>query len=161
MAIVRTCGLFVINDEDGVVCLHPTHHAIDFWSIPKGVLDEGETELEAAIRETYEECNINFDINNLVVRELTPQRYKHGKKKLCSFAVLQRDNPDIDFSEFKLRCNSNVPKERGNFPEVDAFGWVPIKKAKLFLHYPQVLALKELYMDKLLQPIKFCGSFVE
>lgn len=161
MAIVKTCGLFIINGDDEVLCLHPTRQAIDFWSIPKGVIDEGETELEAAIRETHEECNIEFEINALKVRQLTDQRYKHGKKKLCSFGVLQSDNPDIDFSEFKLRCNSNVPKERGGFPEVDAFGWVPIKKAKLFLHYPQALALEELFVDKLLQPIKYYGSFAE
>ena len=148
MAIVRTCGLFIVNEDDEVVCLHPTNHAIDFWSIPKGVIDEGETELEAAIRETWEESNITFDINNTVFRELTPQRYKHGKKKLHSFAVLAGDNPHIDFSKFKLRCNSNVPRSRGGFPEVDAFGWVHVSKAKLFLHYPQADALEELYTKK-------------
>jgi hypothetical protein len=32
--------------------------------------------------------------------------------------------PSVNFDLFKLKCNSNVPKERGGFPEMDDYKWV-------------------------------------
>jgi hypothetical protein len=34
---------------------------------------------------------------------------------------------------FKLKCNSNVPKERGGFPEMDDYKWVLIDEARDYI----------------------------
>lgn len=54
----------IIEDELGrILCLksdYKTH-----WALPGGVIDAGESPLEAAIRETKEEINIDIDIDAL------------------------------------------------------------------------------------------------
>lgn len=48
-------GGVVINKEGKVLIVNQNN---DSWSLPKGHIDEGEKELEAAIREIYEESGI-------------------------------------------------------------------------------------------------------
>jgi hypothetical protein len=60
------------------------------------------------------------------------------------FLFLETENPKIDLSVFKLKCNSNVPEDRGGFPEMDAYEWADIETAKKYLHPTQVAALEEI-----------------
>jgi len=99
------------------------------WSIPKGRIDAGETELEAAYREVKEETNINLlDYIGRVI-PLGICKYHHRRKKLCGFAF----EYDGRFKD-KLKCVTFV---RDKFPEVDRYKWVSFKKAFQLIHYTQ------------------------
>ena len=56
----KSCGCIIINDENEVLLIH---HNAGHWDFPKGHMEEGETEVETAIREVKEETNIDVEIN--------------------------------------------------------------------------------------------------
>ena len=50
-----TAGIFLFNGKHEILLVHPTNARMDTWSIPKGYVDDGETVLETAKREFFEE----------------------------------------------------------------------------------------------------------
>ena len=50
----KSCGMIVINDGKVLIVKQNS----GFYGFPKGHMEEGETEIETAIRETREETNI-------------------------------------------------------------------------------------------------------
>lgn len=149
MAKVLAAGIFLINKEQKILICHPTNHPADVWSIPKGKVENEELEIDAALRETYEETNVDLTHVDWLI-ELDIQTYSHKKKALRPFVVLETKNPSIDFSSFEFKCNSNVPKERGGFPEMDDYKWVDVETARKLLHPTQVACLDtiEKFIDK-------------
>ena len=143
MAKVMAAGLFLVNKDNKILIGHPTHHAQNVWSIPKGKIEEGEESFEAALRETYEETNINLIGLDLNYSSLPTQTYTHKKKALVPFVLLEIDNPGLDFNSFDIKCNSNVPEERGNFPEMDDYSWKSIDELIEggLIHYTQMACL--------------------
>src|SRR3954470_24008713 len=53
-----SCGTLIVNPDGKLLLCHVTGTA--HWDIPKGMQDAGETTLEAAIRELWEEAGIRF-----------------------------------------------------------------------------------------------------
>lgn len=139
MGKVRAAGLFLVNKEDKILVGHPTNHDPNFWSIPKGKIDGDETPLEAAIRETYEESNVKLfkDLHKFV--EIGKYVYRHKKKDIMLYAIFEPEHASWD--KIIIKCNSNVPEERGGFPEMDDFKWVTLDEARKILHKTQVDAL--------------------
>lgn len=56
----KSCGCIVINDKNEVLLIH---HNAGHWDFPKGHVEEGETEIQTAIREVKEETNIDVKVN--------------------------------------------------------------------------------------------------
>lgn len=56
----KSCGCIVLNDKNQVLLIH---HNAGHWGLPKGHVEEGETEVETAIREVKEETNIDVEVN--------------------------------------------------------------------------------------------------
>lgn len=54
----KSCGIIVFNKEKVLVI----HQNVGHWGLPKGHMEEGETEEETAIREVFEETGISADI---------------------------------------------------------------------------------------------------
>ena len=54
----KSCGAMVINDGK-VLLVHQTN---DVWCFPKGHMEDGETEIETALREIKEETNLDVNI---------------------------------------------------------------------------------------------------
>lgn len=139
---VKTAGLFIVNSENKILIAHPTGH--DFWSIPKGKIEDGESIVDAAIRETWEETN--FDAGSAThFTEIEKVKYKHGKKILYPVVLLERTNKRMgDFTSQELKCNSIVSEDarwNAGQPEMDDWKWVDIDEAKSVLHYTQVACL--------------------
>lgn len=70
------------------------------WSIPKGIIEDGESTQEAARREFNEETGVTIDGNLLELGSIK----QSGQKTITAFAVCK----DIDASKFKaihLRWN--------------------------------------------------------
>lgn len=56
----KSCGCIVINDRNEILLiLHNAGH----WDFPKGHVEDGETEIQTAIREVKEETNIDVEVN--------------------------------------------------------------------------------------------------
>jgi 8-oxo-dGTP pyrophosphatase MutT (NUDIX family) len=135
-------GIFLIRKNNKILVCHPTKHSKNFWSIPKGRVEDNEEILETAIRETFEETNIDV-AKWKVIHSLEPIEYDTDKKILHSFAIFEKENP-WNFDKFEIKCNSNVAPEKGGFPEMDDFKWVATKEAKGLFHTAQMKALEEL-----------------
>lgn len=99
-------------------------------SLPKGHLELGETLMECAIRETYEEANIIIDSSNFY-KELSSFEIcfnNHDSEEVCKtitpllFFICEEGNPEpkekrmvhveyLEFDEFLKRCSyDNVKK---------------------------------------------------
>ncbi|MES2088094.1 MAG: NUDIX domain-containing protein [Patescibacteria group bacterium] len=73
MKVTETAGGIVVNKNGDVAIV--SNRGVS-WSLPKGKIDQGETDLAAAIREIYEETGIT---DPTLVRDLgTYERYKNG-----------------------------------------------------------------------------------
>ena len=56
----KSCGCIVINDKNEILLiLHNAGH----WDFPKGHVEDGETEVQTAIREVKEETNIDVEVD--------------------------------------------------------------------------------------------------
>lgn len=142
MSKVQAAGVFLVRKDGKLLVCHPTNHAPNVYSIPKGKIENDETKFEAALRETEEETNINLNkLNGFNVYELESVTYKHGKKTLHPFLFLENNDSVIDWETIEIKCNSNVPESRGGFPEMDGYLFVTLKEAETLLHDTQVLCL--------------------
>lgn len=145
MAREHASGIFILRKDGKLLICHPTNHAVDFYSIPKGKIELGETKIEAAIRETFEETNIDlFGTKDFHVTQLESVGYRSGKKTLHPFLYKEKLISTFDWENIEIKCNSNVPIERGGFPEMDGYKWVEISEAKPLLHETQVIALSQI-----------------
>jgi 8-oxo-dGTP pyrophosphatase MutT (NUDIX family) len=110
-----SCGIVVVNDSAELLLCHVTGH--DHWDLPKGGLRSGESPLQGAVRETYEETGLRFEAPALL--ELGRFAYS-ARKDLHLFAAR---HPRIDPAE--LFCVSRfVDRATGReLPEMDGFGW--------------------------------------
>jgi 8-oxo-dGTP pyrophosphatase MutT (NUDIX family) len=138
-------GIFVVRKDGKLLVCHPTNHASDFWSIPKGKADDGESMMDCALRETLEETNLDLkDAPFFSVHELASVNYGHGKKMIFPFLYWETLNSDRDWETTEIKCNSNVPEERGGFPEMDEYKWVSLEEARSILHATQVACLDKI-----------------
>ena len=64
----KSCGCIILNDKNEVLLIH---HNAGHWDFPKGHMEEGETEVQTAIREVKEETNIDVEVN---------EKYKYSTK---------------------------------------------------------------------------------
>ena len=71
MKYEKSCGAIVVDDEKVLLVKHNAGH----WDFPKGHVEEGETEIETAIREVKEETNIDIKIEkeNKYISEYSPK----------------------------------------------------------------------------------------
>jgi 8-oxo-dGTP pyrophosphatase MutT (NUDIX family) len=144
MSKILAAGIFLVRKNGTLLICHPTNHKPDFWSIPKGKLDENETPLAAAIRETFEESNISLLFNEKNIIALEPVNYGHKKKMLYPFVFFESMSVVLDWDNFDIKCNSNVPLDRGGFPEMDDYKWVTIEEARPLLHETQAACLDKI-----------------
>ena len=111
------------------------------WSIPKGLVEEGEDIFHAALREFEEETGVRID-NNATFTNLGSNQT--GPKIITIFAT----NTDIDIT--KVTSNTfemEWPPKSGlmqTFPENDRSQWFSIEEAKIKIFKGQVIFLTRL-----------------
>ena len=139
-----TNGAYIIDNLGKILVTHPTGLTMGVWSIPKGLNDEGESSLEATIREVKEETRIDLKLFSGIYkyRDLGKILYKSKKKYLHGHSFFI----DLPLSEmnFNLMCDSTfICKTTGvEIPENDITMWVDYKFANDFLHESQQTFLK-------------------
>ena len=117
MARALSCGVIVRRHSGELLLCHATGR--DYWDLPKGVLDPGETPIEAAMRELREEAGLTLPA--YAVRDLGVHQYL-PRKDLHLFVV---DPPQPAFSTDVCRCTTTYRNRSGrDVPEIDGYRWV-------------------------------------
>lgn len=122
--MIVTCGTYLYSSVHGkfLVC-HPTNSRWNSWSIPKGVMEPGESVYEVCVRELHEETGIDLSKVDIKSKHALPSRkYNKRAKTLESFLVIT----DKDFSEHQYTSNLVEGKD---FPENDKWKWVALEEA--------------------------------
>lgn len=115
---VRAAGCVVwrstAGDDVEVLVIHRDRY--DDWSFPKGKLDAGETEREAALREVREETNVEGELGDeLALVSYTDHK---GRPKTVRYWLLE-------YVSGRFEPND----------EVDAIAWLDVEAARARLSY--------------------------
>ncbi|RAW01409.1 NUDIX domain-containing protein [Pseudochryseolinea flava] len=126
--LVHPGGPFYAKKNEGV------------WSIPKGMPDNGEALLDAALREFEEETGI---VPHKPFKALKPVRMKSGKV-VHAWTFLGKWDPaaGIVCNTFELEWPPHSGKKI-NVPENDRAGWFSLEKAKEMIRPAQIPLLEE------------------
>ena len=112
--VVLAAGGVVLDDEGRVALVYRPKY--DDWSFPKGKLEPGETEEQAALREVREETGIEAELG----RELGVVSYRDPK-----------DRPKtVRYWEMRRRGGDFTPNR-----EVTELRWLPPEEAEAELSY--------------------------
>ncbi|ASS58694.1 NUDIX domain-containing protein (plasmid) [Rhizobium leguminosarum] len=137
--VIRSAGLLIyrrVSWDIEVLLVHPggpfwARKDEAAWSIPKGLVEAGEDELAAAIRETAEELDI------AVNGRFTPLgEYRQPGGKIVIAWSIEAD-PVLDVnaiqsSEFQMEWPPRSGRVK-SFPEVDRAGWFSLPDAAIKL----------------------------
>lgn len=125
-----SCGT-IFHDGEQLLIGHITNSKN--WDIPKGQLEQGETYLNCAGREFFEETNYRLLANNMKPLGLFP--YIKGKQLFLYNYKLRRLPPNL------FRCNS-FTKE--GFPELDKFKYVKFSELEKYVSKSLFLIISSL-----------------
>lgn len=121
MEKVISCGSIIVKDNK-ILIAKP--YGNQKWNIPKGKMEDYETSLDTAIRETQEECNIDITKNRIIYIGT----FEYLKKKLlCLYLVFINYEPT-------LKCNSTFFATKANkeVPEMVDFKWIEFDDYKRY-----------------------------
>ncbi|QND24370.1 NUDIX domain-containing protein (plasmid) [Rhizobium leguminosarum bv. viciae] len=137
--VIRSAGLLIyrrLSSDIEVLLVHPGG---PFWarkdeaarSIPKGLIEPGEDELAAAIRETAEELGVAVD------GRFTPlgEYRQPGGKIVVAWSIEADPVLDVNViqsSEFQMEWPPRSGQVK-SFPEVDRAGWFSLADAAIKL----------------------------
>ena len=117
MAYEKACGTIVINDGKVLVIKQKQ----GFWGFPKGHMEQGESEIQTAIRETKEETNLDVIIENKNI------------------------NKEVVYYIAKVDGKINIKPQ---IEEVNSIAWIDIDKVEAILTFDN---LKELWKNVITQ----------
>lgn len=115
--IATSCGTLIFNKNGQILLCHVT--GTNYWDLPKGMRESGESYLQAAQRELMEETGLAFD--SALFEEIGGFAYQKHKRlhlyKVCA--------PDCLDSLDHLVCTSYFSHHATgeSTPEMDGFCW--------------------------------------
>lgn len=127
---VLSCGC-IIKVANEILIAKPFQNK--YWNLPKGKMEVGETEFETAVRETYEESNIDVS-NAQYVTDLYRGEYLRDKD-LHMFLVKLDTKPET-------KCNSFFDYMGHSVPEMVDFKWVTLEESYNYLNKGLIEYLK-------------------
>jgi putative (di)nucleoside polyphosphate hydrolase len=112
-----SCGTLVVDAAGRLLLCHVTN--TPKWDIPKGMQDPGETTLEAARREMFEETGLSFDAARFI--DLGPWEYRRDKSLYLYKVEVGDELASLDH----LVCRSTFPHHVSGrlIPEMDGYRW--------------------------------------
>jgi|SRR6056300_1647626 8-oxo-dGTP pyrophosphatase MutT (NUDIX family) len=147
MKTKKSAGLAIIYDNK-ILLAHTTSRGwYGSYGIPKGGIDDGESKLDAAIRETREEVGINIPKKLIDPTEYTftvsTKKYGH---KIVYYYIVKID----DLSQIGLK-DLRVPKKQLQVEEVDWAGFLDYKEAMKRVMKSQISLVNNLVGKGLLE----------
>ena len=149
-----TSAMVLIDRKGNILGCHaygrPSDTGYDF---PKGLVDEGETDFEAACRELKEETGLTLGLlyrKNLLVtaQPIDCGVHKHNREKNIHLYVC----PVKGFPLADLKCTSYFELHGKQFPEVDSYSVISKEDRKMF---NKVLWNKFDIIDKAVSDVEF------
>jgi predicted NUDIX family NTP pyrophosphohydrolase len=112
------------------------------FSLPKGLVEEGEDPVETAIREIKEETDIDLELKRL--HYLGKYKYIKYKDLEMFFYPIKEDEIDIK----KCKCNSFFDGPKGKkLPEVNGFCFLHIERDLHFFFGSQQTLIKQIIKE--------------
>lgn len=112
-----SCGVIVRRAPGELLLCHATGR--NYWDIPKGIRDEGETSITAALRELREEAGLELGEHRL--QDLGVHKYLPSKD--LHLFVLDPPDDSIDITPCRCSTTYSVRGSSRQIPEVDAYRW--------------------------------------
>jgi predicted NUDIX family NTP pyrophosphohydrolase len=143
----KSAGILLFRFVKGtpeVLLVHPggpfwIHKDVGAWSIPKGGMEEGESNLDAAKRELEEETGIKTDGEFIELSSV-----KQGNKIIFAWAFELREEAEFRMSNsFELEWPPKSGKLK-SFPEIDKAEWFNLEEAKIKINKGQIPLIEEL-----------------
>jgi predicted NUDIX family NTP pyrophosphohydrolase len=134
-----------INGHPEILLFHPggpywAKKDVGVWSIPKGLLNENEEPIEAAVRELKEETGLVVGGDMI---QLSPVKQKNNKI-VFAWALEQDFNPlDLKSNFFEIEWPPHSG-EKKLFPEMDKGSWFTLEEAKVKILAAQLPFIVEL-----------------
>lgn len=113
------------------------------WSVPKGLVEEGEEPLQCALRELEEELGSAFAFAPESLSELGSVRQRAGKVVHCWAAEGDFDPATLRSNTFSMEWPPRSGVER-EFPEVDRAEWFGLDEAR-----GKIIAAQAEFLDRL------------
>jgi|694.fasta_scaffold21262_10 8-oxo-dGTP pyrophosphatase MutT (NUDIX family) len=134
---MKTSAGIILKYKDSILLCHPTNASWkETYSFPKGLIEDGEDLIDAAIRECFEETGIKVTREQIVNKYLVP--YKKGRnyfKKVYLYQV------NVDSLEDIGLTNGVVDKSKLQLDEVDWVGFISKEDVseKIFWRFKPIL----------------------
>jgi 8-oxo-dGTP diphosphatase len=106
---------FIKNERGELLIVKPNYLGTDEWSLPGGVIEEGESPIEACKRECLEELSIHVNVERLLYLE--HQKVSH---------------PEGETNKFVFDCGILLPEQQKftlQRDELDDFAFKPLSEA--------------------------------
>ncbi len=108
MKVEKSCGCIVIDGRNILLVKQTKGH----WSFPKGHMEEGESEIQTAVREVKEETNVDA-IPDETKRYVEEYLMDNGNMKQVIYFVSKQ-------------ASSNIKAQESEIAEI---AWLPFEKA--------------------------------
>ena len=115
-----SAGTVIINEFDEILVGKVTAHNPVRFDLPKGMIEDGETPLHAAIRECKEE--FGYDLNE--DRMCYVRHFNYNKQKNLELYLYPVLKGDIDMGS--LHCETTFNRHGRDFPEMCGYAWIPV-----------------------------------
>jgi len=133
-----TCGALIFYKNKMLIC-RPRWDS-EIWNLPKGVKEDNETTLDAAIREIKEETNILINEEDIVI-DIGKQPYLK-KKDIYLYVIILKNEPN------DLKCNSFFERDGKQFPEMVDYKWINPQERGPYFSEKLNKSLNKVFEDK-------------
>ena len=119
----KWAGIILKHNDEVLLCKRaPDKSMPNVWSIPSGKIEDGESPGQAAIREFYEETNIELDPKIEFVGFIDKFK-KHGTKKGHMFVFFKETenklNPDLEMAQDGFEHTACKYYKQSDIPQQD------------------------------------------
>ncbi len=135
---IKTSAGLMVMFENRILLGHPTGHTWwNSYTIPKGMVEKGESFIDAAIRETYEEVGLLID-KKQIKSDASVIQYKSKIDVVYKQIVYYR----VNLQELPIICDGfKIKQQYLQMEEIDWAGFVTVEDAldRIFFRQKEII----------------------